>query len=163
MLHLKQSGSLDGIRGLIVGEMLEMGDSEPPFGMDTDEIVMDICGDLDIPVISNFPCGHGDYQVTLFCKETTAELETRVSVEGEVREKIGQPARYDVLREVAKLSRGEFIPYHEAEKLQDQILQLPPPEPTVRRRQIWASPIWAGTLIGIMGIFWVGRKMKGAI
>ncbi|MCA9212699.1 MAG: hypothetical protein KDB27_06530, partial [Planctomycetales bacterium] len=105
----------------------------------------------------------GDYQVTLFCKETTAVLEARVGVQGEVREKIGRPARYDVMREVAKLSRGEFISYDEAEKLQDQILQLPPPEPTVRRRQIWASPYWAGALIGIMGIFWVGRKMKGAI
>lgn len=105
----------------------------------------------------------GDYKVSLFCKETTAVLETSVSVEGEVREKIGQPARYDVLREVAKLSRGDFIPYHEAEILRDQILELPPPEPIIRRRQIWASPIWAGTLIGVMGVFWVARKMKGSI
>ena len=65
MLHLKHSGSLDGIKGLVIGEMLEIGDSEPPFGMTTDEIVLDICGDLDIPIISNFPCGHGDYQATL--------------------------------------------------------------------------------------------------
>lgn len=105
----------------------------------------------------------GDYKVALFCKETAAVLEANLSVQGEVREKIGQPARYDVLREVAKLSRGEFIPYDSIEVLQDQILNLPPPEPTVRRRRIWASPIWAGMLVGIMGIFWVGRKMKGAI
>ena len=26
---------------------------------------MDICGDLDIPIVSNFPCGHGTYQATL--------------------------------------------------------------------------------------------------
>ncbi len=65
MLHLKRSGSLDHIKGLIIGEMLEMGDSKVPFGKTTDEIVLDICGDLDIPIISNFPCGHGDYQATL--------------------------------------------------------------------------------------------------
>jgi muramoyltetrapeptide carboxypeptidase LdcA involved in peptidoglycan recycling len=65
MLHLKNSGSLDRINGLIIGEMLEMSDSEVPFGKNTDEIVMDVCGDLDIPIISNFPCGHGDYQATL--------------------------------------------------------------------------------------------------
>jgi muramoyltetrapeptide carboxypeptidase len=65
MLHLKRSGSLDGIRGLIIGEMLEMGDSKTPFGKTTDEIVMDVCADLEIPIVSNFPCGHGDYQVTL--------------------------------------------------------------------------------------------------
>ncbi len=65
MLHLKHSGSLGHIKGLIVGEMLEMGDSKVPFGKTTDEIVLDICGDLDIPIISNFPCGHGEYQATL--------------------------------------------------------------------------------------------------
>lgn len=65
MLHLKRSGSLDHIKGLVIGEMLEMGDSKTPFGKSTDEIVLDVCGDLDIPIISNFPCGHGDYQATL--------------------------------------------------------------------------------------------------
>jgi muramoyltetrapeptide carboxypeptidase len=65
MLHLKNSGSLDRIHGLVIGEMLEMGDSEVPFGKDTDEIVQDVCSDLDIPIISNFPCGHGDCQATL--------------------------------------------------------------------------------------------------
>ena len=65
MLHLKCSGSLNGIKGLIIGEMLEMGDSKTPFGKTTDEIVVDVCSDLEIPIISNFPCGHGDYQATL--------------------------------------------------------------------------------------------------
>lgn len=65
MLHLKRSGSLDHIKGLVIGEMLEMSDSEIPFGKTTDEIVLDVCGDLDIPIISNFPCGHGDCQATL--------------------------------------------------------------------------------------------------
>jgi len=65
MVHLKMSGSLDNISGLIVGEMLEMEDSKVPFGKSIDEIVLDVCGDLDIPIISNFPCGHGDYQATL--------------------------------------------------------------------------------------------------
>lgn len=65
LLHLKNSGSLDQINGLIVGEMTEMGDSDVPFGKSTDEIVLDVCADLDIPIISNFPCGHGGYQATL--------------------------------------------------------------------------------------------------
>ncbi len=65
LLHLKNSGSLEHINGLVIGELLEMGDSKIPFGKSTDEIVLDVCGDLDIPIISNFPCGHGDYQATL--------------------------------------------------------------------------------------------------
>ena len=65
MWHLKNSGSLDHINGLVVGEMTEMGDTKVPFGKDIDDIVLEICGDLDFPIISNFPCGHGDYQATL--------------------------------------------------------------------------------------------------
>jgi len=65
MHHLKSSGSLDHIKGLILGEMVEMGDTKIPFGKNTDEIILDVCSDLDIPIISNFPCGHGDYQATL--------------------------------------------------------------------------------------------------
>jgi muramoyltetrapeptide carboxypeptidase len=65
MLHLKKSGSLQHINGLIIGEMLEMADSGVPFGKSVDEIVLDVCAGLDIPIISNFPCGHGDYQATL--------------------------------------------------------------------------------------------------
>jgi len=65
MLHLKKSGSLQQINGLIIGEMLEMGDSGVPFGKSVDEIVLDVCEGLEVPIISNFPCGHGDYQATL--------------------------------------------------------------------------------------------------
>lgn len=65
MLHLRNSGSLDHINGLVVGELLEMGDGKAPFGKNTDEIILDVCSDFDFPIISNFPCGHGDYQATL--------------------------------------------------------------------------------------------------
>ena len=65
LLHLRTTGSLEGLAALVVGEMLEMGDSEVPFGKDVNEIVLDVCGDLDIPIVSNFPCGHGDCQATL--------------------------------------------------------------------------------------------------
>lgn len=65
LMHLKMSGSLQAIKGLIIGEMVEMRDSKTPFGKSTDEIILDVCSDLDIPIISNFPCGHGDYQATL--------------------------------------------------------------------------------------------------
>lgn len=65
LMHLKMSGSLQHIKGLIIGEMVEMSDSNTSFGKSTDEIVLDVCADLDIPIISNFPCGHGQCQATL--------------------------------------------------------------------------------------------------
>ena len=65
LLQLRNSGCLDGVRGVLLGEMLEMGDGSDGFGKTPDEIAMDSLGDLGIPVISNFPCGHGHYQATL--------------------------------------------------------------------------------------------------
>ncbi len=65
MYHLRETGMFDNIKGLIMGEMCEMKDTEISFGKTTDEIVMDVCGDLDIPIISNFACGHGRYQATM--------------------------------------------------------------------------------------------------
>ena len=65
-LHLKNSGSLNSIRGLIIGEMVEMTDDhDTSFGKTIDEIVLNVCEGLDIPIISNFPCGHGNYHATL--------------------------------------------------------------------------------------------------
>lgn len=65
LLHIKRSGSLDSVKGIIFGEMTEMGDTKIPFGKDTDDIILDVCSELDIPIISNFPCGHGDLMATL--------------------------------------------------------------------------------------------------
>lgn len=65
LVHLRSSGSLERITGLVIGEMLEVGDTEVPFGKNVDEIVLDVFGDMDVPIVSNFPCGHGDCQATL--------------------------------------------------------------------------------------------------
>jgi muramoyltetrapeptide carboxypeptidase len=65
LVHMKKAGMFENIKGLIIGELVDMKDDDDPFGKSTDEIVMDVCGDLDIPIISNFPCGHGIYQATL--------------------------------------------------------------------------------------------------
>lgn len=65
MVHMRNAGMFDNIKGLIIGELVDMEDTDPPFGRTTDEIVIDVCGDLDIPIVTNFPCGHGKYQVTL--------------------------------------------------------------------------------------------------
>ena len=65
LFHMKEAGMFESIRGLIVGELTEMKDQTIPFGKTTDEIILDVCGDLNIPIVTNFPCGHGNYQATL--------------------------------------------------------------------------------------------------
>ena len=65
LIQMYESKMLNNINGLIIGELYNFKDEPIPFNKNTDEIVMDICNKLDIPIISNFPCGHGKYQCTL--------------------------------------------------------------------------------------------------
>ena len=64
IVQMRTAGMFDNINGLIIGELEDMKDQKINFNRNTDQIILDICGDLDIPIISNFPCGHGKYQAT---------------------------------------------------------------------------------------------------
>ena len=65
LIHMQKAGMLDNISGLIIGELINIKDEDISFSKSTDEIVMDICGEMDFPIVTNFPCGHGSYQATL--------------------------------------------------------------------------------------------------
>ena len=71
LVQMRTSGMFDQINGLIIGKLEDIRDQKVRFGRNTDEIILDICGDLDIPIVSNFPCGHGKYQATLPISITT--------------------------------------------------------------------------------------------
>ena len=71
LVQMRTSGMFDQFNGLIIGELEDIRDQEVRFGRNTDEIILDICGDLDIPIVSNFPCVHGKYQATLPISITT--------------------------------------------------------------------------------------------
>lgn len=65
LVQMREAGMFNKIKGLIFGELKDMKDQEVKFERTTDQIILDICGDLDIPILSNFPCGHGKFQATL--------------------------------------------------------------------------------------------------
>jgi len=105
----------------------------------------------------------GDYRLMTSCSETGASVQTDLSVQGLNRELRGRLARFDVLDEIAQVSKGKLVPVSEAGDLADYLAALPDPEPTVHRVRIWAHPFWAGLLVLLLGVFWVGRKMVGTI
>lgn len=55
---LKKSGVLDDIKGLIVGGMTSMKDSEPPFGQTLNELIRGHLLNRQIPLAFNYPGGH---------------------------------------------------------------------------------------------------------
>ncbi len=105
----------------------------------------------------------GEHRAILTCQETGATLETMISVQGLERERIGQPANIDSLKEIATISRGKLVSTTDITSLIDEISNIPEPEPQLKRIRLWAHPIWAGTFLVLLSMFWIGRKLAGVI
>ena len=82
-------------------------------------------------------------------------------MQGATKEKRGQPAKFDVLREIAQITRGKFMETADPAAVVDAVSKLPEQEPIERRLALWAHPAWMGALILMLGIFWAGRKAAG--
>ena len=110
------------------------------------------------------PKESGNYRLVARSRtETGASVQTDLSVQGLNREQQGRLARFEVLDEIAKITDGKLVPVSEVRSLLDYLAALPEPEPTVHRTRIWAHPLWAGLLILLLGLFWIARKMTGAV
>ena len=103
----------------------------------------------------------GDYRVRLSSPDAGAEMETSIPVQGTRKERRGRPARPEVLREIALLTGGKFIESISPDQVVAAVSSLPEEKPIERRLQIWAHPIWAGLLVLLLAIFWIGRKVAG--
>jgi hypothetical protein len=109
------------------------------------------------------PAEPGKYQVALFCKQTGSTLETSFHVQGVAAERLGRPARPEVLEEIARVTRGKTIEAGKIEEVMRSLAELPDPPAAVRRLQLWSHPVPAALIVTLLGIFWVGRKMIGLV
>jgi hypothetical protein len=89
-------------------------------------------------------------------------LETTLLAQGVEIEKTGQPARPEVLEEMARVSRGRVIQPAQLAELVKEINALPEPRPFESRIPLWSHWGTLVALIVVLGIFWVGRKLNGA-
>ena len=89
-------------------------------------------------------------------------LETTLLAQGVEIEKVGQPARPEVLEEMAKVSRGRIIQPAQLADLIKEITALPAPRPLENRIPLWSHWATVAALVTLLGIFWVGRKLNGA-
>jgi hypothetical protein len=105
----------------------------------------------------------GSHRVTLFCKQTGATLEASFFVQGAAAEQVGRPARPEVMEELARVTGGKVIEAGKLDEVVRSLAQLPDPAPLVRRVPLWCHPVTALALIGLMGVFWVGRKVVGLV
>ncbi len=65
MRNLKRSGKLAALKGLIIGGFTELKDNDIPFGQTAYEIIQELTGEYDYPVVYDFPAGHIDNNLAL--------------------------------------------------------------------------------------------------
>jgi muramoyltetrapeptide carboxypeptidase len=66
LVQLKYAGILRQIKGLVLGQFLDVVDPEKSSPTLTlDEVIREYTSDLKIPIIANFPYGHNDVKYTL--------------------------------------------------------------------------------------------------
>ena len=109
------------------------------------------------------PSEPGSHRVILRCKENNSQVETKIFVQGASLEQVGKPARPEVLEELSRVSRGELLNGNDVAQITKAVQDLPEPETKIRRLQLWSHPLVAATLVLLLTLFWVGRKMVGLI
>lgn len=68
---LNKAGVFEKTRGLIIGGMTELEDTDPPLGRSIEEIILEQLRFSNMPVVFNFPSGHiDDNRALVFGKRT---------------------------------------------------------------------------------------------
>lgn len=101
--------------------------------------------------------------MTLFCKQTGKSMDATVFVQGVALEQVGKPARPDVLSEIARVTRGQVMTMDRVDDVAALLEAMPDPPPSIRRVALWSHPLLVALMIGVLGLFWVGRKGAGLI
>jgi muramoyltetrapeptide carboxypeptidase len=65
MQNLKLSGMLEGLRGLVIGGMVDMRDNDIPFGQNAYRIIHEAVREFNYPLLFGFPAGHLDPNLAL--------------------------------------------------------------------------------------------------
>ncbi len=108
------------------------------------------------------PSEPGAHEVILRCQQNQSELKTSLFVQGATLEQVGKPSRPEVLEELSRVTQGRVLK-GELTQIIKAISEVPDPPSEIRRVQLWSHPLVAATLVVLLGLFWVGRKMVGMI
>ncbi len=109
------------------------------------------------------PLEPGPHRVTLRSVSTDATLDTELLVQGGASERLGKPARPEVIEELVRLTRGQTIQPEQVAKAIAALERLEQPPEEIRRLTLWSHGWVAVTLIGLMAAFWVSRKIAGLV
>lgn len=66
LTHLKLAGLFEGVRGLVFG-CIERVEADRHLPYTVEDVILDVLGDLEVPILYGFPAGHCAQSLTLPC------------------------------------------------------------------------------------------------
>ena len=103
----------------------------------------------------------GKYDVEVKCESAGRHLKTQLTTTVPTLEKTGLPAKLDVLREIAALTAGKYGGPGDLAQMVSGLSLLPERKPEEQRFRLWCDPRWCAALLGLLTLYWVGRKIGG--
>lgn len=104
----------------------------------------------------------GTWELNAFISgDSSTSVEAKIISQTDMVEKIGLPARFDVLEEMAKITKGRIVSPGQLADLVKEINALPEPQPLVTSIKLWATWPAPTILIILLVLFWTGRKFNG--
>ena len=65
LFSLKLAGLFDGIKGLLVGSMIDMNDNAVPFGRAVKTMITELLAGYDFPIVFDVPVGHDEENISI--------------------------------------------------------------------------------------------------
>ena len=88
-------------------------------------------------------------------------LKTQFTVSAPTLEKVGRPAKLDVMREIAALTGGRSGGPGDLAAMVNSLTLLPERRAEDQRFRMWCDPRWCAALLVLFSAYWVGRKIAG--
>ena len=103
----------------------------------------------------------GKYKLAISVPQSNLKHEIEIDVKQEGFETVGQPGRFNVLKEIANLSKGEFVKYSEFAAIAQKLHDLPEPKIREKRYRLWNQTWWAGIILLLLTVHWTVSKRLG--
>ncbi|MCX7817750.1 MAG: hypothetical protein N2652_00805 [Kiritimatiellae bacterium] len=105
----------------------------------------------------------GPHQVVIRDVSSGATVAGMIEVSPLVRERVGEPARPDVMREIALVGGGRWADTAGIAEALAAIHMLPETQPVELRFRLWCHPVWGGAIGLALTAYWCARKLAGKL
>jgi hypothetical protein len=130
----------------------------------TEKLVMNpVPGGWGVFTAEFIPREGGAFTAEVAARAAGRRVQAAVQVSSPEIERVGRPARPEVLRELAAITGGRHGTVGQLDELVEAIRLLPDFKPVESRFRLWCHPLWAALLIGLLACYWAGRKLAGLI